>query len=119
MQKVNYGGLINDSDDESGSDFGKAKKPFDSDDEDELMDNAGIKEASMHQAGLDDSNDMFEEESPKKPTKRKLGAKPDVVKDPSSKTSAKRTKKMISDSEEDSPIKVIVVELRRKFLIVN
>lgn len=96
------------SDDESGSDFGKSKKPFSSDEEDELMDNTGIDEASIHQAQLDESADLFDslkEESPKKPKQRKLGAKPEVVKDPSTKTSAKRSKKAVSD-DDDSPIKV-------------
>lgn len=95
------------SDDESGSDFGKSKKPFSSDEEDELLDNTGINEASIHQAQLDESADLFDslkEDSPKKPQKRKLGAKPEVVKDPSTKTSAKRSKKAVSD--DDSPIKV-------------
>lgn len=109
LQKVNYAKLIEDSDDDSDSDNGKSKKPFSSDDDDDLVDNTGIKERSMHQADLDESADLFdslkEEESPKpKPKARKLGAKTEVVKDPSSK-STKRSKMAISD--DDSPIKVI------------
>lgn len=110
MQKVNYAALIDGSDDdESGSDIGKSKKPFSSDDEDELLDNTGVKEASMHQVDLDESADLFDslkEDSPKKPKQRKLGAKPEVVKDPSSKSGAKRSKKVVSD-DDDSPVKVI------------
>lgn len=110
MQKVNYAALNEGSDDEnSGSDFGKSGKPFSSDDEDELLDNTGVDEASMHQAQLDESADLFDslkEDSPKaKPKIRKLGAKPEVVKDPSAKAAAKRSKKAISD-DDDSPIKV-------------
>lgn len=96
------------SDDDSSNEYGKSKKPFSSDDEDELLDNTGIKEKSIHQSNLDESADLFdslkEEESPKpKPKPRKLGAKSEVVKDPSSKA-PKRSKKVISDDE--SPIKV-------------
>lgn len=96
-------------DDDSGSEFArKSKKPFSSDDEDDLLENTGIKEASFHQAGLNDSENLFdslkEEESPKpKPKPRKLGAKTEVVKDPSAKAT-KRSKKAISD--DDSPVKV-------------
>lgn len=113
MQKVNYAKLLDGSDeddDDSNSGFGGSKKPFSSDDEDELLDNTGIKEASMHQENLDESDNLFdslkEEESPKpKPKPRKLGAKLEVVKDPSSKTS-KRSKNA-AGSDDDSPIKVI------------
>lgn len=106
---MNYAQLLNDGSDESDSEFGKSKKPFSSDEDDELLDNTGIKEQSMHQDNLDESADLFdslkEEESPKpKPKPRKLGAKSEVVKDPSAK-STKRSKKSISD--DDSPIKVI------------
>lgn len=108
---MNYAALNDGSDDDaSGSDFDKSKKPFSSDDEDELLDNTGIKEQSMHQAELDESADLFDslkEDTPVKKPKvqaRKLGAKPEVVKDPSAKSSGKRSKKAISD--DDSPIKV-------------
>lgn len=108
---MNYAALNDGSDDdESGSDFGKSKKPFSSDDEDELLDNTGIKEQSMHQAQMDESADLFDslkEDTPVKKPKvqaRKLGAKPEVVKDPSAKSGGKRSKKAISD--DDSPIKV-------------
>lgn len=109
FQKVNYAALNDGSDDDSASDYGKSKKPFSSDEEDELLDNTGIKEASMHQANLDESADLFdslkEESPPQKPKQaRKLGAKPEVVKDPSAKGGVKRSKKVISD--DDSPIKV-------------
>lgn len=103
LQKVNYAALIDGSDDDDDAPAG-----FDDNDDDELFDNAGIKEASMHQAALDESNvDLFdslkEDDSPaKKPVgKRKLGAKPEVVKAPS----AKRPKKQAYDSD-DSPMKV-------------
>lgn len=92
------------SDDDSGSANGKGGG-FSSDDDDELMDNAGIKEASFHQADLDasDAFDSLKEDTPvkKAPLKRKLGAKAEVVKAPS----GKRQKKQISDSD-DSPVKV-------------
>lgn len=105
---MNYAVLNDGSDDDSSSEVGNAKKPFSSDDDDDLLDNTGIKEQSIHQANLDESADLFdslkEEESPKpKPKPRKLGAKSEVVKDPSSKAT-KRSKKVISD--DDSPIKV-------------
>lgn len=103
QQKVDYAKLLDGSDDDSNS------KPFSSDDEDDLLDNTGVKEASIHQANLDTSDNLFdslkEEESPKpKPKPRKLGAKPEVVKDSSKAT--KRSKKII-DSDDDSPVKVI------------
>lgn len=103
LQKVDYAKLLDGSDEESND------KPFSSDEEDDLLDNTGIKEASMHQANLDESDNLFdslkEEESPKpKPKPRKLGAKPEVVKDSSTKA-AKRSKKNIG-SDDDSPIKV-------------
>lgn len=109
---MNYAALNEGSDDDDdGSDGGfggKARKPFSSDDEDDLLDNAGVKEASMHQGDLDESADLFDslkEDSPPKPKQaRKLGAKPEVVKDPSAKGGAKRSKIAISD--DDSPIKV-------------
>lgn len=111
LQTVNYAKLLDgsdDDDDDSNSGVGRSKKPFSSDDEDDLLDNTGIKEASIHQVNLDESDNLFDslkEESPKpKPKPRKLGAKSEVVKDPSSKT-AKRSKKAI-DSDDDSPIKV-------------
>lgn len=102
-------------DDASDSDFGKSKKPFSSDDEDELLDNTGIKEPSFNQSAMDESADLFDslkedslkEDTPVKKPKvqaRKLGAKPEVVKDPSAKSSGKRSKKAISD--DDSPVKV-------------
>lgn len=115
FQKVNYAALNDGSDDDSASDYGKSKKPFSSDDEDDLLDNTGIKEVSMHQgnldesANMDESADLFdslkEETPPQKPKQaRKLGAKPEVVEDPSAKAGGKRSKKAISD--DDSPIKV-------------
>lgn len=60
----------------------------------------------MQQAQLDasDAFDSLKEDTPAKkpaPAKRKLGAKPEVVKAPI----AKRSKKQISDSD-DSPVKV-------------
>lgn len=107
---MNYAALIDGSDDDSASEMGNSKKPFSSDDEDELLDNTGIKEQSLHQAALDESADLFDslkEDTPVKPKTqaRKLGAKPEVVKDPSSKSGAKRSKKNMSD--DDSPIKVM------------
>lgn len=94
------------SDDESGSANGKGV--FSSDDDDELLDNSGAKEASSHQVNLDSSDafDSLKEDTPAKkaPVKRKLGAKAEVVQAPSS----KRSKKQISDSD-DSPVKVISV----------
>lgn len=119
LQKVNYAALNEGSDDDdSDDDFGKARKPFSSDEDDELMENTGIKEASMHQAQLDESADLFDslkEESPvAKPKQRKLGAKPEVVKDPSVKASAKRSKKAISD-DDDSPIKVNYIQSTLEF----
>lgn len=100
-----------DDGDDSDNDFGgKSKKPFSSDDEDELLDNTGVKEQSLHQAQLDESADLFDslkEDTPVKKPKaqaRKLGAKPEIVKDPSAKSNSKRSKKSISD--DDSPIKV-------------
>ncbi|XP_055299060.1 DNA topoisomerase 2 isoform X3 [Sitodiplosis mosellana] len=100
-KKVNYAKLLDDSDDDSNS------KPFSSDDEDNLLDNTGVKEASMHQVNLDESDNLFDslkEESPKpKPKPRKLGAKPEVVKDSSTKAT-KRSKKA-AGSDDDSPIK--------------
>ena len=102
LQKVNYAKLLDGSDEESND------KPFSSDDDDDLLDNTGIKEASIHQVNLDESDNLFDslkEESPKpKPKPRKLGAKPEVVKDSSAKA-AKRSKKNIG-SDDDSPIKV-------------
>lgn len=110
LQKVNYAALNVGSDDESGSeDFGKSNKAFSSDDDDDLIENTGIKEKSLNQSVLDDSADLFDslkEESPKpKPKPRKLGAKSEVVKDPSTK-STKRSKTALG-SDDDSPIKVI------------
>lgn len=92
------------SDDDDESEYGNGKKAFASDDEDELFENDGIKEASMHQEELNSSVfDSLKEDTPEKkpaPVKRKLGAKPEIVKVPTS----KRPKKN-SDSD-DSPIKV-------------
>lgn len=93
------------------------EKPFSSDDDDDLMENTGIKEQSIHQVQLDESADLFDslkedsmkEDTPVKKPKvqaRKLGAKPEVVKDPS-KSGAKRSKKNMSD--DDSPIKVNIL----------
>lgn len=101
--------MIDGSDDDSSSDIGTSKKPFSSDDEDDLVENTGIKEQSFHQSAMDESADLFDslrEDTPVKPKTqaRKLGAKPEVVKDPSSKAGAKRAKKNMSD--DDSPIKV-------------
>lgn len=92
------------SDDESGSANGKGG--FSSDEEDDdLLDNVGVKETGIHQAKLDTSDafDSLKEDTPPKkaPVKRKLGAKAEVVQAPSS----KRSKKQISDSDE-SPVKV-------------
>lgn len=94
------------SDDDSDVGNG-GKGGFSSDDDDELLENVGIKEKSFHQANLDASDafdSLKEEDSPAKkaPAKRKLGAKPEVVKAPT----LKRPKKQISDSD-DSPVKVI------------
>lgn len=103
LQTVNYAKLLDVSDEDDSN------KPFSSDDDDDLLDNTGIKEASFHQGNLDESDNLFDslkEESPvSKPKGRKLGAKPEAVKDPSSK-GAKRTKKAAT-SDDDSPIKVI------------
>lgn len=93
--------------DGSDSDNGK---PFSSDDENDLVENTGIKEQSFHQSAMNESaesdnlfDSLKEEESPKpKPKPRKLGAKSEVVKDPSAK---KRSKKSMG-SDDDSPIKV-------------
>lgn len=109
-KKVNYAALLKDDDDsEEEEDGGFANPKFDSDDEDELLDNTGINEAAAAQQQMNSTNDMFdslksEEESPvKKPVvKRKLGAKPEVVKAPT-----KRSKKQLTDSDDDSPVKVI------------
>lgn len=108
-KKVNYAALLNDdvSDEEEPDNYVNPK--FDSDDEDELLDNTGIEQRPAAQQQLNSTNDMFdslksEDESPiKKPpvVKRKLGAKPQVVKAPS-----KRTKKLVSDSDDSSPVKV-------------
>lgn len=100
---MNYAAL------DAGSDDDSDKNPFSSDDDDDLLDNTGVKEKSLHQAQLDDSADLFDslkEDTPVKPKvqARKLGAKPEVVKDPSAKSGAKRSKKVLSD--DDSPIKV-------------
>lgn len=109
---MNYAALNDGSDDDgSGSEqYDKSKKPFSSDDEDDLLENTGIKEQSTHQAQMDESGDLFDslkEDTPVKKPKaqaRKLGAKPEVVEDPSAKASGKRSKKAISD--DDSPVKV-------------
>lgn len=107
-KKVNYAALLNDNDsDEEPDEYANPK--FDSDDEDELLDNTGIEQTPAVQQQMNNTNDMFdslksEEESPiKKPpvVKRKLGAKPEVVKAPT-----KRSKKQISDSDDSSPVKV-------------
>lgn len=103
---------MNDGSDDDESDSGD-RKGFD-DDDDELFDNDGIQEASMRQANLDSSADAdadadadvfdsLKEDTPvkKPPAKRKLGAKPEVVKAPTT----KRPKKVVSDSD-DSPVKV-------------
>lgn len=101
FQKVDYAALLNEGSDD--------EKPFSSDDDDDLLENTGIKEQSLHQVQLDESADLFDslkEDTPVKKPKvqaRKLGAKPEVVKDPS-KSGAKRSKKNMSD--DDSPIKV-------------
>lgn len=114
-QKINYAALNDGDDDDEDSDgFGNGKASFDTDDEDDLLDNTGITEPKG-------SVDMFdtlkseEDPTPKKPapTKRKLGNKPEVVKPPT-----KRTKKAVvitSDSDANSPIKVnvcIVLQVR-------
>lgn len=108
---------MNDGSDDDESDSGN-RKGFDDDGDDELFDNDGIQEASMRQANLDSSadadadadagadTDVFDslkEDTPvkKPPAKRKLGAKPEVVKVPT----MKRPKKVVSDSD-DSPVKV-------------
>lgn len=110
---MNYAALNDGDSDDNGSDsdVGKSKKTsFSSDEEDDLLDNTGIKEQSLHQAQMDESADLFDslkEDTPVKKPKvqaRKLGAKPEVVKDPSAKSSGKRSKISISDDE--SPIKV-------------
>lgn len=109
---MNYAQLNDGSDDDaSDSDVGRGKKTtFSSDDEDDLLDNTGVKEQSFHQAQMDESADLFDslkEDTPVKKPKaqaRKLGAKPEVVKDPSEKSSSKRSKTAISD--DDSPVKV-------------
>lgn len=100
---------MNDGSDDDDDDIG-SRKGFD-DDDDELFENDGIKEASMRQSAMDESNaDLFDslkeekdDDTPvKKPVgKRKLGAKPEVVKAPTT----KRPKKLLSDSD-DSPVKV-------------
>lgn len=94
--------------DESGSANGNHKGGFSSDSDDDLLDNVGAKEESLHQANLDSSDafDSLKEDTPAKkaPVKRKLGAKAEVVQAPSS----KRSKKQISDSD-DSPVKVTSV----------
>lgn len=107
-KKVNYAALLNDDDSDEEPDV-YANPKFDSDDEDELLDNTGIEQTPAVQQQMNNTNDMFdslksEEESPiKKPpvVKRKLGAKPEVVKAPT-----KRSKKQISDSDDSSPVKV-------------
>lgn len=91
--------------DGSDDDDNESNKGFEKDD-DELFDNDGIQEASLRQGAMDESDNLFDslkEETPvKKPVgKRKLGAKPEVVKAPTT----KRSKKMMSDSD-DSPVKV-------------
>lgn len=95
-------------DDEDEDDFENGKAAFDSDDEDDLLDNTGINEGKSK--GASDSVDMFDtlksedDVTPQKvaPTKRKLGNKPEVVKPPT-----KRTKKsVVSDSDGASPVKV-------------
>lgn len=108
LQKVNYATLNDGNDNNSDSDVGNGsaqKGAFSSDDDDELLDNTGMNEPSSHQANLDmsDAFDSLKEDTPvkKAPVKRKLGAKAEVVKAPST----KRAKKNISDSD-DSPVKV-------------
>lgn len=101
---------MNDGDeDDDEDDFENGKASFDSDDDEDLLDNTGIAEAKSK--GASDSVDMFDtlksedDVSPQKvaPTKRKLGNKPEVVKPPT-----KRTKKAaLSDSDGASPVKVI------------
>lgn len=101
---------MNDGDDsDDDSDFANnGKAAFDSDDEDDLLDNTGIN--TEPKSKKEDSVDMFdtlkseEDLTPKKaaPTKRKLGNKPEVVKPPT-----KRAKKaVVSDSDGNSPVKV-------------
>lgn len=96
------------SDEESGSANGKGGSS--SDEDDELLDNVGVKESGIHQQANLDSSDAFDslkEDTPAKkaPVKRKLGAKAEVVQAPSS----KRSKKQISDSD-DSPVKVTSIK---------
>lgn len=91
LQKVNYAALIDGSDDD---DDAPVAAGFDDNEYDELFDNTGIKEASIHQAAMDESNvDLFDSPAKKPVGKRKLGAKPEVVKAPS----AKRLKKQAYD----------------------
>lgn len=97
-----------DDDDADEDDFGNGKASFDSDDEDDLMDNSGIAEPKSKHEGSVDMFDTLKSEddiTPQKtvPTKRKLGNKPEVVKPPT-----KRSKKVVvSDTDGNSPIKVI------------
>lgn len=90
------------SDDDSGSANGKGG--LSSDDDDAILDNTGVKEASFNQANLESSDafDSLKEDTPAKkaPIKRKLGAKAEVVE-----PSGKRSKRQIS-SDDDSPVKV-------------
>lgn len=110
-KKVDYAALLNDDEDEDSDNDAVVHNPkFDSDDEDDLLDNTGIDQRPAVQQQMNNTDDMFdslksEEDTPlKKPpvTKRKLGAKPEEIKPPS-----KRAKKMTSDSD-DSPVKVFI-----------
>lgn len=112
QQKINYAALNDGDDSDEDSDFaGNGKAAFDSDDEDDLLDNTGIN--TEPKSKKEDSVDMFDtlksedDLTPKAaaPTKRKLGNKPEVVKPPT-----KRTKKaVVSDSDGTSPVKVNIL----------
>lgn len=112
FQKVNYAALCGDDSDSNGPSMEAGKSNFISDDEEELFDNTGPSELSH-----DVSNDLFDslkatdEDSPvKKPAKRKLGAKAEVVKPPAAKRGGAKKKVIISDSDE-SPKKVFFKEV--------
>lgn len=96
---------MNEGSDDDNVDSDPFKSKFSSDDEDDFLDNTGAEELANAEAAFN-SSDMFdslkEDTSAKKPPKRKLGAKVEVVEPPT-----KRPKSNVSlDSSEDSPIKV-------------
>lgn len=98
-----------DDDDEDESDFGNGKAAFDSDDEDDLLDNTGIADSKKREGSVDMFDTLKSEDDPTPqktaPTKRKLGSKPEVVKPPT-----KRAKKaIVSDSDGNSPVKVNIL----------